>query len=1002
MRKKGLIVTILTLIVTLFMGICVNVVNAQEEAPQQNPFEATYDLGETISVPTRNILVNGVSTPSEAVVIYPDGSAVAMQKVKLSKSGVYTVEYRAKANGKTYKESYQFTVAYPTYTLGAKSDTATYEAVTVNGQTREGLHVKLSSGSKFTCNQVIDLSKVKEGEPLMSLYITPDTYMQLDCSQFYIDVVDAEDESNYFTILVKNSPYHNDKSYVGAKAHNQKDYWGAYTGDKNGTLYNGMHGFIANAGFRGVNFGLDTAELRFSYDNDTQTVYMDNNMYGGKYLIDFNNFNCFKNGWDGFASGKVRISAYASGYAKDSMSFLINSIAQVDLTQAEITLTEPTGLDIDFGEYSENDYPHAVVGNPYRIFDATPWSMYTQERVDVTVKTSYGSSNELNVDIKNGCFVPQKAVTHTIVYTVTDGFGNTKKYPVPVKVDTEYPPITFEIEEEPEEVNAELGTWADIPQIQNATGGNGNLREEIVLKNKTTGKTVVVEGESYRFVEQGEYVLIYTVKDYNECATAKEIPVVLQASQKPVFEEQPKMPLTYIKGATYAVPMINADDFSSGSLKKVNASVKVFGDTTELAVTDGYFVADGAQITFQYTAKDGQQRVNTVEYTKSVTDVGFTEDDLDTTKYFQAVGGEAVFGDKIVENISEKVVYLKATEENAEFTFIREINGENCSVAFYMDEDKTEYGKLRVRLQDMYNADKYVDVLLINEEGKASVSVNGAKAVRINYNFGGDVSRGLLRLRGNNLFICNEYITVNTYANGEAFEGFENHVYLTIGLEDCYGNAQLHIDEINGQSLTFGARDLGPAFIFPETRCVGEREYGSTLVIEPVKAIDVFDPCVYVTFSVVLPSGKFATALDGTLLKNVRMDQTYQIKIDTYGRYKFEYKAKVTRGRDGSTLEIVTCLDKVAPEISVSTNEITGKVGEALTIPEFSVWDNYTGDEALAERTFIQIITPDQIFITYNEAKGYIPEKAGVYTIRYYVFDEEFNPTMVDIVCRVK
>ena len=110
----------------------------------------------------------------------------------------------------------------------------------------------------------------------------------------------------------------------------------------------------------------------------------------------------------------------------------------------------------------------------------------------------------------------------------------------------------------------------------------------------------------------------------------------------------------------------------------------------------------------------------------------------------------------------------------------------------------------------------------------------------------------------------------------------------------------------------------------------------------------------------------------------------------------------MTRGRDGSTLEIVTCLDKVAPEISVSTNEITGKVGEALTIPEFSVWDNCTGGEVLAERTFIQIITPDQIFITYNEEKGYIPEKAGVYTICYYVFDEEYNATVIDVVCRVK
>jgi len=799
------------------------------------------------------------------------------------------------------------------------------------------------------------------------------------------------------------SNYHNDAvSYIVAKAHTQDDYWGAYTGDKDGTLYNGIHGYISDFSFNGFAFGLDMGELRISYDNDTQTVYMDDLSHkDGKYLIDFNNFNCFKSGWNGFDSGKVRISAYASSYTKDSMSFLVTSISQVDLSQENITLTEPTGLDIDFGAYSETDYPHAVVGKPYRIFDATPSSMYTEERVDVTVKTSYGSNHELNISIQDGCFVPQRAVTHTIVYTVTDGFGNTKEYPVPVKVDTEYPPITFEIEEEPEEVNAELGAWADIPQIQNATGGNGNLREEIVLKNKTTGKTVVVEGDSYRFVEQGEYVLIYTVKDYNECAMAKEIPVVLQASQKPVFEEQPKMPLTYIKGATYAVPMINADDFSSGSLKKVNASVKVFGDTTELAVTDGYFVADGSQLTLKYTATDAQGRVAEKPYTVPVTDVSFMEDYLDASKYFQAVGGEAFLGDKIVENINEKVLYFKATEENAYFKFIRELYGESFSFVFNMDADKSEYGNVYVRVEDMFDADKCIEISIIDEGGLAFVSVNGAQAVKTNYKFGGNIARGVVRLSGNMLFICNVYIPISTYANGEAFNGFENNVYFTLGLENCYGNAQLHVDELNGQSLMYGATDLGPSFIYPKARCLGEKEYGSTLVIEPVKALDVFDPYVVVTFSVKLPSGEFATALDGTLLQNVRMDKIYQIKLSDYGRYKFVYNAQTTRGENRIASENVMCLDKVAPEISVPTEELTGKVGEVLSIPEFSAFDNLSDNEILAERMFVFIITPGQIQHLYDATTGYIPEKAGVYTIRYYVFDEEFNATMVDVVCRV-
>ena len=993
MRKKGFIATIITLIVTLFAGICVSVVKAQEESAPK-PFEDTYVLGETINVPTRTI---GTST-SEAVVIYPDGSSVSSTSVKLSMPGKYTVEYRD-VNGKTDdKNRYSFTVPYPTYTLGAKKDTATYTSFEMEGRTKEGLHVKLETGSKFTCNQVIDLTQIYEDEPLISLYITPAVYKQLDCSLFYIDVADAEDASNYFTIQIRKSAYHEGaRAYVGAKAHNQDAYWGAYTGDKNGKLESGIHGFITNAGFNGVEFGLDSAELRFSYDNDTQTLYMDNNyLKGGNYLIDFNNSSCFKNGWSGFASGKVRISAYASSYAKDSMSFLVTSIAQVDLTQENLSLTEPTGLDIDFGEYSETELPHGVVGKPYRIFDATPWSMYTQERVDVTVKTSYGSDHQLNVSVQDGCFEPQRAVTHTIVYTVTDGFGQKKEYTVPVTVDEDYPPITFEVDAA--QVSAELGVWVDLPKIENKTGGNGKLREEIVLKNTDTGKTVVIEGESYRFVERGEYVLLYTVKDYNECFKTVEIPVELATEvQGPVFEEVPVLTKTYIKGAKYAVPMIMADDFSTGSLKKINASVKVLADgTTELPVTDGYFVADGAQITLRYTATDGAGKVGTKDYTVSVTDVNFTEK-VDTTKYFQSEGGEAIIGE------NEEDLYLKATEQNAYFTFIRELYGDAFSLVFNMESDKTEYGKLYVRIWDKLNEDKEIVVSIINEDGVAFVSVNGAKAVKTNYKFGGDVSKGRVELReGNMMFICNEYIPVTTYANGEAFDGFENYVYFTVGLEDCVGNAQLHIDAVCGQTMSIGATDLEPTLIFPDTRCVGEKDYGTTLVIEPVKALDVLDPYAVVTFSVFLPSGAPATALDGTLLQNVPMDKTYQIQINAYGIYRFKYFAKATRGRDGDRSENVRCLDKVAPEISVSTKEITGKVGEALSIPECSVSDNKSDGLAMAENTYIQIITPDQIFITYNAAKGYIPEKAGVYTIRYYVFDEEFNATMVDVVCRVQ
>ena len=997
MRKKGILISLLTLIVTLVIGIFISVIELQGKA-EENPFEATYALGETLKIPSRNITVDGVSKESVSVVIYPDGSAVSSETIKLSEAGVYKVEYRALINGRVHKENYQFTVDYPMYSVTAKNDNASYQEVTVNGQTEEGLLVKVGNGSTFECNQAIDLTKMEKGENLISLYIVPEAYGAYDCSYLYITLTDVLDESNYVQIKLYRSPTDNRVLYASAKAHNQEKYYGAERGLETEEPITNDWGFAANGSFSGEGFGSDNYAIQLSYDNDTKTVYMNNNYYknSGNYVIDFNNTAAFTEGWNGFESGKIRISAFASSYAKNSMSFLVTSLAQVDLEKTVLEMKEPSGLTIDFGDYDDTDYPHAVVGKPYRIFDAVPLSVYTSERVAVSVKTSYGSSNAMNVDIKDGKFIPQKAIKHTIVYTVTDGFGNTKDYTVPVTVDSIYTPVNFQVAAT--EINAGVGSWIEIPQITEMSGGNGKLTAEIVLKNKTTGETVAIKDNKYRFVKQGNFELVYTVKDYNECEKTVEIPIILAPAEKPIFAEAPSLPLMYIKGAKYPVPTIYADDFSSGDIKRVQATAKVYAGAKELTVTDGYFIAEGTEITLKYTAKDNQNRVNTQEYSVVVTDVGFNGT-LDLTKYFKAEGGVATTVDKKVEGTWQKLLTLKATETNANFMFIRELNGKNFSTIFALEAGKTGYEKIIFRLMSVEDNRKYIDIALTEDKGKVAVSINDGLAVTTAYQFGGDIKDCTAQLNGNTLFICNEYFTVKTYADGSEFKGFDKFVYLTICLENCSNVAELTLKNINKQSMNneVGADVTEPNVMFLGARCRGERELNSIITINPVLATDVLDPYAKITFSVRLPSKDYATAVDGTALKNVPADKEYQLKLGDYGSYVFTYTYTDSNENEDVFTTVITCSDKTAPEISVSVEEISGKVGEKLSIPECSVTDNVSQKI----KSYIQIITPDAIFITYDKVKGYVPEKAGTYTVRYYVFDENYNAQIKDIVCKV-
>lgn len=1000
MRKKGLFISLFTLVATLVMGIYVSVAEIKGQAKaEQSPFATTYALGETLKIPSRTITVDGVSQECVAVVVCPDGSSVSSETLKLSDAGLYKVEYRALIGGRVYKENYQFSVDFPMYSVTSKSDSVNYQDVTVNGHTKEGLLVKIGNGSTFTCNQVINLEQMENGENFISMFIVPEAYGAHDCTYFYLTLTDAMDESNYVKIKFYRSPTDNAVIYASARAHNQENYYGVERGFKDGEPITNDWGFAADGSFTGVGFGLDSYAIQLSYDNDTQTLRMANNYYAnsGDYVIDFNNPAAFTEGWDGFKSGKIRISAEASSYAKNSMSFLVTSLAQVDLEKMALELTEPSGLTIDFGGYDETDYPHAVVGKPYRIFDATPLSLYTEERVSVSVKTSYGASNAMNVDVKDGKFIPQRAVKHTIVYSVIDGFGNVKDYTVPVTVESAYTPVSFKVDTT--EIQAGVGDWIDVPKITDMKGGNGQLTAEIVLKNKSTGATEVIKGERYRFVKQGNFALVCTVKDYNECAKSVEIPITLTAADKPVFGEEPILPLTYIKGAKYAVPTVYADDFSTGNQTIVQATAKVFAGDKELTVTDGYFVAEGANITLQYTATDSKNRQNTKNYSVSVTDVGFTGT-LDLTKYFTAKGGVVTTINKKVEGTTQKLISLKAAEQNANFTFIRELNGRNFSTVFALESGKTDFEKVVFVLTDSEDDSKYVEIALTNANGNIAVSINGGLAISTDYKFGGDIKDCTAQLNGNTLFICNEYLTVKTYADGSEFKGFDKYVYFTVRFENCYDDeAELTVKNINQQGMdnAYGVDVTEPNVMFLGARCKGEKELNSIITINPVLAVDVLDPYAKITFSVRLPSKEYATAEDGTVLKNVPADKEYQLKLTAYGSYSFSYTYTDSNENEDSFTTVVSCLDKVPPEISVSTKEISGKVGQKLSIPDCTVKDNYS----TSVRSYIQIITPDGIFVTYNKKNGYIPTKAGVYTVRYFVFDDNYNAQFKDVVCKV-
>ena len=194
-------------------------------------------------------------------------------------------------------------------------------------------------------------------------------------------------------------------------------------------------------------------------------------------------------------------------------------------------------------------------------------------------------------------------------------------------------------------------------------------------------------------------------------------------------------------------------------------------------------------------------------------------------------------------------------------------------------------------------------------------------------------------------------------------------------------------------------KDVIAPTVFFEGDYGGESEKGETYTINPIYALDILDPYATMTFSVKAPSGQYVVALDGTTLKNVPSDKTYQFVVSEYGRYSCSYAYEDSKGNTDDFSYVVSCFDKVQPEIVVEKTAITGKVSEALVIPSYTVSDNYSNAEQI--KVYVQIIEPTYNIVSVKEGKPYIPKVAGTYTIRYMVVDENFNIAFIEVSCVV-
>ena len=999
-KSKILLIITISIMSLLSFTICIKSLKKDYMLANSDEvlFASSYNYGETIRIPEHSVKVGSQNIIGTPVVIYPDNSAISAPSVKLDMAGIYTIEYRATVSGRTYKDVYEFSVGYPLYKLVGNSGTVVYGTPEVpeNYQTSEGLIVKMASGSTIEFNNIIDLKNITREDTLFSFQVIPSSFGSIDCTDIIVRLSDAVDQRNYVDISFYRSDGHRNVVYVKAKASNQRAGFGSHAGFMTTDLTGGVYGFAANGSFYGDGFGTEKNELGIRYDQVTQVFYLDSNyMSGESYLADLDR-EPYNVPWKGFESGKIKISVWGEGFVKSSFGFLVSKMAQTDLAKTNID-TIPSYIKINYGEYTSDNYPDAVVGQPYKIFDAVSENLFPGEKIKVRVYHSYGSSVQTNVDIVDGCFIPRNAIYHTIEYKVIDCNRNERVIIVPVKVQESVENISFTLDQTP--ITLGNGDYLDIPVAKDFTGGNGNLKLVVTLVNKNTGKTKVVDGESYRFVEKGEYELVYRVSDYNMNYLEKKVSITIGDAVQPYFKGEPLLPDYYIKGGKYEVPVLYAEDYTLDKVGTIETKVtlKKNNETTFKTDNKWFIVPDCEYITIVFTAIDAQGHRGTLTRNIPVIDVGF-DSELDMTKYFRADGG--------VVSSADKYLTLSATKITADFKFIRELDGKNFSMMFKVIENRDNFDMMRLTLTDYADKTKIVVIDVSNKKGSAYISVNGAQAVNTGISFAGNINYTTLSLSEQVLSYDGVSINIDSYANGEEFKGFDKFVYLTISLKNVTGFADVQVSRLNKQILCNMKTDIAAPNAVFSGKYGGEVEFNSTITIDPVYAIDVLCPYSKMTFTVISPSGNIVVAKDNTMLKDADTSKKYEIDINEYGRYVLTYSYSDQKDNEDSFVYILPCNDKQAPTITIKNNTVVGKAGESLTVPEFAVSDDLTPKDKLI--VTVQLIAPDTTNTTLilttadtNKTIQFKADFAGKYTIRILAFDENYNITYMDIICDI-
>ncbi len=984
-----LVIAVIALVIT------VNPTRDEVSAAEWNNEQVTesYFLGSEFTLPEAKLTVNNKTVDANVSLIFPDGSAKRAQKIVLDQIGTYVLKYSATVDGKPYGKEVPFVVRGDMLTYSKETTKIGYATnENTSDPSAEYLTVALAQGDTLKFSQLIDVSNITKDDTLIDLFISPTTVGIVDFDKLYYQFTDSQNPDIYLKVRLIRAGSGIGYFLAGGNDQEMKGYELLSKGNKlhvNNQFGAAFH-YAAFDGLDGLlqPVNINEYDVKLRYDAPTRTTYFINGARGMTMIVDQDSTLYYESLWTGFPSGKVSLSMWAENYNSANATFCITSVRGIDISAygKKFEETEPPVITIDT-EYE--DMPIAKVGGTYPVPHATAIDEYSGiVDVDVDVYYNYSSANAVNLEIVDQKFATLKNGYYSIVYTAVDRYGNKAEKVLSVRAGDEIPQITLSPLFSPLETVV-VGELAQIQSEFDVAGGSGNKTISIQISN---GNDVYqITDNSFRPEKAGEYTVTYTATDYVGNTREYSYTFSTTLPTKPSLIDEVVMPQVLISQQPYALPVVYANDYRTGTLVRALCEIEVTdangtnsyntGDTFIPSVTNN---GDSVSIAFKY---DGET-LKTIEIPTIlawIDEEGSTR--LQEQNYF--------YGQGFTATKSDSGVLINLTQADAEWTFANTVVYEGFSIQLTAMPDATFYSGYELTLVDATNPKNAVKMQIVKQGDVALFSVYSRDEV---FEMHTDIFQQSIKLGYSaDRFTANRtgLKPIKTIYD-ETFNGFATpKVYVKLRLIDAQEGAQYKVVSISGNVFTGKARDQIQPLVTILGDYGGSYAIGSEYTINSAVASDVLSPNVKFTMTLRSPSGNFVTDVNGTVLNNVDPTVTYKIVLEEYGQYVVTYTAEedtsfIPRPNPYNFISGINVVDLTAPEITFDgAFKTSAKVQDVLVIPDFEVSDNLSSLENI---TLIKyVINPHGSMINLLDGNSIKAQHVGAYKFVIMAIDEIGN-----------